>query len=229
MKLRVSVKKMNIKEIENLCDFNSPSIWGYPEIKLILLLQRINPEMKILILTDTGINLKENYGSEENLDIRIPKKGQFINGKPIREQIEITPDELDKYDLVLTLRELPDEEKDRAIVEHLFSAEDLDFPIKKEDFDKHITRARELKIDNFSDDTKDIVLKFYLSLRKKPHYITRKELYSIYKLAESHAKLRLSNIVQKEDVEQATYLMKYMLMQTCFNEDKNCFDARLIR
>ncbi|MEK6884321.1 MAG: hypothetical protein AABY22_32115, partial [Nanoarchaeota archaeon] len=84
-----------------------------------------------------------------------------------------------------------------------------------------------------TDDAALELKKFYVELRNapvsseaamRPIPISARQLTALIRLSEASAKIRLSNIVTKEDAKKAIELMKYYLMQVGYDYETKTFD-----
>ena len=147
-----------------------------------------------------------------------PKRGRFDSYKPLGEQIDLLPTLLSRFDLIFILTDKPKESEDKKIAEHILrlhsNEKDLIMPIlETEDIRKYaIYSKKTIKEITLTDEAKNRLLEFYVSIRKKgeekntPIPITARQLESLIRLSEARARMRLSNKVMVEDVEDIIQL-----------------------
>ncbi|MEM0481147.1 MAG: minichromosome maintenance protein MCM [Candidatus Aenigmatarchaeota archaeon] len=163
-----------------------------------------------------------------------PKFGRFDPYIPIREQIEIPETLLTRFDLKFVLRDIPNPEVDKKIIEHIaksrfFKKEELEKEILEPIFiRKYIAYARKNCKPKMTQEAFEKIAKFYEEMRQKSTgqviTITLRQLEALIRLAEASAKVRLSNEVTIEDAERAIKLMKVSLMQLGFEPELGVID-----
>ncbi len=154
-----------------------------------------------------------------------PKLGRFDPYLPILDQIDIPETLLTRFDLKFALRDVPDRERDEALVDHILAtrkSEEKARPILDLNFlRKYIVYARKTCTDiKLTDEAAEMLKKFYVELRNRyageetPTVpITLRQFEALIRLAEASAKVRLDKFVRKEDAERAIRLMKASLQQ----------------
>lgn len=149
------------------------------------------------------------------LGIANPEYGRFSEFEPIPSQINLAPSLISRFDLIEIVKDIPDEKKDREMAEFILDQkqkklEDIDYTL----FRKYIIYASRLK-PVLGQTAKKILSDYFVKLRtknikeegSKAIAITPRQLEGLIRLSEASAKLRLSNIVEREDAERATKLM----------------------
>jgi replicative DNA helicase Mcm len=154
------------------------------------------------------------------LAIMNPRDNRFKKDEPKSEQINLQPSMISRFDLIFALEDVVDEEKDRRITEAIDRArsnEAVDTPYSQEFITKYITYAR-AKIHGMtkSPEAKKKMQDKYLKIRQKNKdsgviAITNRQYEGISRLAEAHAKLRLSPIVEEQDADVAIRIVEYYL------------------
>ncbi len=165
-----------------------------------------------------------------------PKFGRFDPYQTIAQQIDLPPTLINRFDVIFTLRDIPDRNKDEKIAMHVLhehQKEGEDMLIQKDIFRKYIAYAKQ-KIDpKLSDEAVSEIKKFYVDLRNKPITsesamrpipISARQLQALIRMAEASARLRLSKTVDLQDAKQAIELMKYYLMQVGYDYESKTFD-----
>ncbi|MEM5811519.1 MAG: minichromosome maintenance protein MCM [Candidatus Aenigmatarchaeota archaeon] len=156
-----------------------------------------------------------------------PKYGRFDEVKPISEQLTIPETILTRFDLKFALRDVPDEERDRKIIEHIekaryFQVEEYSKP--KIDLDllrKYIAYAKSRCKPKLTEEAGRKLKEFYLSLRKMSVggvvSITTRQYESLVRLAQASAKIQLREWINEDDVNRAINLLLSSLKQ--FGQD----------
>lgn len=165
-----------------------------------------------------------------------PKFGRFEPYQPIAQQIEIPPSLLNRFDVIFTLRDLPERGRDEAIASHVLAEhkhKEEKSLVDRNLFRKYIAYAKQKVIPQLTDEAIYEIKKFYVDLRNapmsseelvKPIPISARQLEALIRLAEASAKTRLSKKVTRDDAMRAINLMKYYLMQVGYDHETKTFD-----
>jgi replicative DNA helicase Mcm len=165
-----------------------------------------------------------------------PKLGRFEPFQVIAQQIDMPPTLLNRFDVIFTLRDLPDKGRDEAIATHVLlehKEEGEKQIIERELFRKYIAYAKQKFKPKLTNEAVDQIKRFYVGLRNapvaaegasKPIPISARQLEALIRLSEASARTRLSNVVTKDDAKRAINLIKYYLMQVGFDEESKTFD-----
>ncbi len=165
-----------------------------------------------------------------------PKFGRFDPYQPIASQIELAPTLINRFDVIFTLRDLPDKAKDEAIASHVLmehKKEASHSTIERNLFRKYIAYAKQSVHPKLTNEAVEEIKNFYVELRnapvsgdnlQKPIPISARQLEALIRLSEASAKARLSKKVKKEDAKRAIALMKYYLQQVGFDYESKTFD-----
>ena len=151
-----------------------------------------------------------------------PMFGKYDPFKNLTENVNLPIPLLTRFDLVFVVRDIPHEERDRQIAQHIISQHgesgtdttsliDIDILTKYLAYAKRIdpilTKKAETKI-----------VEFYLKMRaiegedkEKMITITPRQLEGLIRLSTARAKLLLKNQVEEEDADRAIYLFNEML------------------
>ncbi|NMC61235.1 MAG: minichromosome maintenance protein MCM [Candidatus Methanofastidiosa archaeon] len=147
-----------------------------------------------------------------------PKRGRFDSYKPLGEQIDLLPTLLSRFDLIFILTDKPKEAEDKKIAEHILklhsNEEDKIIPLLETEIIRKyaIYSKKTIQQITLTEEAKNRLLDFYVSIRKKgeekntPIPITARQLESLIRLSESRARMRLSDKVMVEDVEDIIQL-----------------------
>jgi replicative DNA helicase Mcm len=165
-----------------------------------------------------------------------PKFGRFDPYQPVAQQVDIQPTLLNRFDVIFMLRDMPDKVKDGAIASHVLaehqhstSKGSIDINL----FRKYVAYAKQKIFPILSDEAIEELKNFYVNLRNSPTQsdspnrpipITARQLEALIRLSESSAKVRLSNVVDKEDAVRAINILKFYFMQVGYDYETKSFD-----
>jgi len=165
-----------------------------------------------------------------------PKFGRFDPFMPISQQIDLPPTLINRFDIIFTLRDLPDKKKDERIAMHVLREHQKEAPetlIATNLLRKYVAYAKQKINPKLSSEAVDELKNFYVDLRNKPVSsksamrpipISARQLQALIRMAEASARLRLSEDVSRNDAKQAIELMKYYLMQVGYDYESKTFD-----
>lgn len=184
-----------------------------------------------------------------------PKFGRFDEHKYISEQIDLPPTLLSRFDIIFSMIDRPEAEKDRQLAEHILKAhrvgeiakrreegavtqeatelEDPYTPYFSPDFlRKYVAYAKRI-YPVMNDEAMQIIEKKYLDIRKTGEGagssvpITPRQLEAIVRLSEAGARLRLSETVEADDAERAVRIVEYWMGKVAGEEGR--FDIDIIQ
>ena len=188
-------------------------------------------------VTVTKANVQATLRSETSvLAAANPKFGRFDPYQSIAQQIDLPPTLINRFDIIFTLRDIPNRDKDEKIAthvlhEHLKKGEDM--LIEKKIFQKYVAYAKQRIKPELGEEAIEEIKKFYIDLRNKPVAgesalkpipISARQLQALIRMAEASAKIRLSKTVGVEDAKIAIDLMKYYLMQVGYDYETKTID-----
>ena len=165
-----------------------------------------------------------------------PKFGRFDPYQSIAQQIDIPPTLINRFDVIFTLRDIPDRSKDEKIATHVLhehQRQGEDMLIPRDLFRKYIAYSKQKIKPNLTEEAIEEIKKFYVDLRNKPISsesamrpipISARQLQALVRMSEASAKIRLSKKVTTEDAQIAINLMKYYLMQVGYDYESKTFD-----
>jgi replicative DNA helicase Mcm len=165
-----------------------------------------------------------------------PKFGRFDPYQSIAQQIDLPPTLINRFDVIFTLRDIPNREKDEKIASHVLlehQKKGEDMLIPREIFRKYVAYAKQRIKPELGEKAIAEIKKFYVELRNRPVSsesalrpipISARQLQALIRMAEASAKLRLSNEVSLEDAKNAIEIMKYYLMQVGYDYESKTFD-----
>ena len=163
-----------------------------------------------------------------------PKYGRFEPLQSISEQIDLPPALINRFDLIFIQRDLPDIEQDEKIATHVLNLHQMNEvkpDIEVDLFKKYVAYAKQRIEPKLTRDAVDEIKGFYMKMRKASLdgdgtsiSISARQLQGLVRLAEAHAKSRLSPIVEVEDSQVAIRLTNYYLMQVGYDPETKTFD-----
>ncbi len=163
-----------------------------------------------------------------------PKFGRFEPLQSITQQIDLPPTLLNRFDLIFILRDLPNKFQDDAIATHVLNIhqrKDKKSDIDRDLFRKYVAYAKQKIEPKLTDEAVNEIKDFYVRLRNMQASgesnsiaISARQLQGLVRLAEAHAKSRLSNVVEKQDSQVAIRLTKYYLLQVGYDPETKRFD-----
>jgi len=165
-----------------------------------------------------------------------PKFGRFDPYQSIAQQIDLPPTLINRFDVIFTLRDIPDRDKDEKIATHVLSEHKSageEMVIPKELFRKYVAYAKQRISPELTNEAIEEIKNFYVELRNKPITsesamrpipISARQLQALIRMSEASAKIRLSEKVTLEDAKISIELMKYYLMQVGYDYESKTFD-----
>ena len=165
-----------------------------------------------------------------------PKFGRFDPYQTVAQQIDLPPTLINRFDIIFTMRDIPDKEKDERIALHVLhehQKEGEGMLIPRELFRKYVAYAKQRVKPVLSDEAVAELRKFYVDLRNRPVSseaavrpipISARQLGALIRMSEASAKMRLSKTVTTLDTDRAIEIMKYYLMQVGYDYETKSFD-----
>ncbi len=184
-----------------------------------------------------------------------PKFGRFDEHKYISEQIDLPPALLSRFDIIFSMIDRPQAEKDRELAEHVLKGHQVGEMMRRREsglatqetagleepytphfnpdfLRKYVAYAKRI-YPIMTDEAMAAIEKKYLDIRKTGEGagssvpITPRQLEAIIRLAEASARLRLSSEVSIEDAERAVRIVEYWMGKVAGEEGK--FDIDIIQ
>ena len=142
---------------------------------------------------------------------------------------------INRFDLIFILRDLPNKSQDDAIATHVLNIhqrKDKKSDIDRELFKRYVAYAKQKIESKLTEEAVEEIKQFYIKMRAASTAgetngsisISARQLQGLVRLAEAHAKSRLSPTVDKQDAEVAIRLTKYYLMQVGYDPETKRFD-----
>lgn len=184
-----------------------------------------------------------------------PKFGRFDEHKYISEQIDLPPALLSRFDIIFSMIDRPQAEKDRELAEHVLKGHQVGEMMRRREsglateetqtleepytphfnpefLRKYVAYAKRM-YPVMTDEAMAAIEKKYLDIRKTGEGagssvpITPRQLEAIIRLSEASARLRLSNEVSIEDADRAVRIVEYWMGKVAGEEGK--FDIDIIQ
>lgn len=175
-----------------------------------------------------------------------PIGSRYNPNLPVTENIDLPPPLLSRFDLVYLVLDKVDENTDRELAKHLTALylEDKPQHVSKDDIlpveflTMYINYAKENIHPIITEDAKRELVRAYVNMRKmgddsrsdeKRITATTRQLESMIRLAEAHAKMRLCSAVELEDVQEAVRLIKTAIKDYATDPKTGKIDMNLVQ
>lgn len=167
-----------------------------------------------------------------------PKYGRFDQSKNLADQFDVPPTLLSRFDLIFPIVDVLDEEKDAKLAEHILSTHMGTEIVEADVFDKtllrkYISYARRKVSPKLMQEASGTIKEFYVEMRRGSRdtgsvAITPRYLEGLVRLAEAHAKIRLSDRVEEGDAAVAISLFRYVMQQIMTDKATGKFDVDVV-
>ncbi|RDW77964.1 putative DNA replication licensing factor mcm4 [Coleophoma crateriformis] len=174
-----------------------------------------------------------------------PIGSKYNPNLPVPQNIDLPPTLLSRFDLVYLVLDRIDETNDRRLARHLLSMYIDDKPqsatggevLPIEFLTSYISYARATCQPKISTEASKELVNAYVEMRKLGEDVraaerritaTTRQLESMIRLAEAHAKMRLSDTVTADDVIEAVRLIKSALKQAATDARTGLIDMSLL-
>ncbi|KAI8817905.1 MCM2/3/5 family-domain-containing protein [Fimicolochytrium jonesii] len=175
-----------------------------------------------------------------------PIKSKFDENLSVIENVNLPAPLLSRFDLTYLILDKPNERDDRRLAQHLVGfyvgAEELqrrlvhmDEFVPIETFAKYINYARSKINPVISEDAGEALIDYYVKLRNMGKdggsntvTFTTRQLESMIRLAEGHARMRLSLTVDRIDVDEAHRLVHTALQTAAIDPKTGLIDLDLV-
>ena len=164
-----------------------------------------------------------------------PKFSRFDPYLPISQQITVPDTLLTRFDLKFVLKDIPNSEQDKKVVDHILLSREDDYEgaipiLDTQAIRKYVAYAKKNFKPTLTKESGKILKKFYIEMRKKaesggPIPITLRQFEALIRLSEASARVQLSPEVRKEDAMRAIKLMRISLQQLGFDPDTGMIDV----
>jgi DNA replicative helicase MCM subunit Mcm2 (Cdc46/Mcm family) len=168
-----------------------------------------------------------------------PKWGRFTNDRTIAEQIDLPPTLLSRFDVIFSIKDHPNQERDRRLADGILASHregesrvyapnertsSSGAPFPPELLKKYIAYAKRTFRPILSDSALAALSDYYVKVRSQgeepnsPVPITARQLEALIRLSEAAAKARLSSEVGAEDARRAIQIMQNFLKRVAMTE-----------
>jgi replicative DNA helicase Mcm len=168
-----------------------------------------------------------------------PKWGRFTNDRTIAEQLDLPPTLLSRFDVIFSIRDVPDQERDRVLAGKILASHreaehtglyggpegGTHAPFPPEFLKKYIAYARRTVRPVLTEEALEAIENYYVRVRRQgeepnaPVPITARQLEALVRLSEAAARARLSKDVGLEDAERAIRVMESFLRRVSMTEE----------
>lgn len=167
-----------------------------------------------------------------------PQESRYNPEKSVVDNIHLGPTLLSRFDLIYLILDKPNPQKDRRLAKHLVSKYLKNVPddvvpgiseanlIDRATLTQYISYARKAIMPKLSDEATDPLIEAYVNMRRlgqtgtaKVVTATPRMLESLIRLSEARARMRFSQVVEVEDVDEARRLMN-VATQTAATDPK---------
>ena len=171
-----------------------------------------------------------------------PKQSRYNPRMSVVENIELPPTLLSRFDLIYLILDKTNEINDRRLAAHILSlygnmknvekqSEEI---ISRELLASYISYSRKNCKPVLTDEASNSLTRAYVEMRRignssKTITATPRQLESIIRLAEAISKMRLSQTVEKSDVDEAIRLMKVATQQAVTDPKTGQIDMDLLQ
>ena len=166
-----------------------------------------------------------------------PKFGRFDPYETIAKQIDLPPALINRFDLIFTIKDMPDADKDEKMANFILTmhkkSETEEAPIETDLLRKYLSYGR-LRINPLLTQAALEELKtYYVKMRSSGSSedgglraipISPRQLEALIRLSEAAAKVRLSDKITKKDARKAISLLHYCLEQVGLDPETGKID-----
>nr|ABZ09285.1 putative MCM2/3/5 family protein [uncultured marine crenarchaeote HF4000_APKG7F11] len=151
-----------------------------------------------------------------------PMFGKYDPFKNLTENVNLPIPLLTRFDLIFVVRDIPEQEKDRQIAQHILSQHgtsgtDTTSLIDVDILTKYLAYAKR-NDPVLTKEAENKIMEFYLKMRsvegeekEKMITITPRQLEGLIRLSTARARILLKNQVEEDDADRAIYLFNEML------------------
>ena len=168
-----------------------------------------------------------------------PKFGRFDRFKVLADQIELPPPILSRFDLIWIVEDKPSRKGDSELAQHILNIHQsnaVDYEIEPDLLRKYIAYARINVNPVLSDEANEVLKNFYVDTRNSSSNteentvvpITARQLEAIIRLAEACAKVKLKEVVDKDDAKKAVRLQMASLKDAGVDPETGEIEADIV-
>ncbi len=178
-----------------------------------------------------------------------PKLGSFDNFVPFIKQVNLPPAILNRFDLIFILKDEPNSKKDTFMAGRVFDLHsDTDFSddntiLDDDFFKKYLFYARNNVFPKLTPEIKNVLVSYYSSNRNNVFvgnddagssiFLNLRTFDGLIRLSKASARVRLSSVVEKQDVDRAIRLLEYSIkgvaVDVLGNVDVNILESGVSR
>jgi len=170
-----------------------------------------------------------------------PKFGRFDPYETIAKQIELPPTLINRFDLIFTIKDLPDQDRDEKLAKFILDLHQTGGSKESQPADmietdilrKYLIYCRQQMTPELTDAALDELRSYYVKMRGsgseeggsiKSIPISARQLEALVRLSEAAAKARLSKRVTRKDAKKAIGLLHYCLEQVGLDPETGKID-----
>ena len=180
-----------------------------------------------------------------------PKESRYNSSMSVVENIQLPPTLLSRFDLIYLILDTVNDARDRTLARHLvslfFRPEDRAkevhaiAPFTRRQLMEYISYSKRAIEPALSDEACAALVRGYVTMRRgnnsghgggpagrKTIAATTRQLESLVRLSEAHARMRLSHTVEEMDVEEAVRLMDVSTQKAAVDPRTGTIDMSLI-
>jgi len=173
-----------------------------------------------------------------------PKYGRYYPNRGLKENLDLPPPILSRFDLIFVLRDKPEPQRDAELAEHILQLHGrLRAPVPPfppDFFKKLVLYAREHIAPRLTEGAIGKLKEFYLKMRSSaskykedflemhPVPITPRHLEALIRITEAHARMLLKDEADESDADFAISLMSESLKQVAYDIEAGVIDVGAI-
>jgi DNA replication licensing factor MCM4 len=168
-----------------------------------------------------------------------PIGSEFDRRKTVTENIDLPPTLISRFDLIFLVLDPANATYDKRLAQHLVSLYYKDKEdVEEENFSMDVLRdyiayAKQKFKPKITDSAGQKLMDYYIKMRqiganRKQITAYPRQLESLIRLSEAHAKMRFSNLVELVDVEEANRLHREAVKQSATDPQTGLVDMELI-
>ncbi len=166
-----------------------------------------------------------------------PKMGRFDPYETIAKQIDLPPALINRFDLIFTIKDMPDEDLDKKLSGFILrlhqAPKEKDVEIDTEQLRRYLVYARQKVFPKITEEAAKEIQNYYIKMRASGSSeekglraipISARQLEALVRLSEAAAKIRLSDKVTKKDAQRAIKIFHYCLEQVGMDPETGKID-----
>ena len=171
-----------------------------------------------------------------------PKYGLYDAQRSFVDNVNLPPTILSRFDLIFVVRDLISKEHDESLAKYILDVHsdvtkvtpEVDPQLLK----KYVIYAKRYYKPKLSEEAKEIIKSFFVTMRSSalkygtegqvPVPVTARQLEALVRLSEAHARMKLKEVVEVEDAEEAIRLMLSFLTSVGIDLESGAIDIGII-